>query len=98
MRGPAKPRQPGLPVAVALDALVPRDHCSRDLDARLDLAFVRAWVSGSSPDRGRPSIDPVVFFTRSLVMFFAGVRSERQLLALAADRLSVRWDPRRRPG
>ena len=26
-----------------------------------------------------------------MVMFFEGIRSERQLLAVAADRLSVRW-------
>ena len=40
---------------------------------------------------GRPSIDPVVFFRLQLVMFFEGIRSERQLMRLAADRLSVRW-------
>jgi transposase len=31
-----------------------------------------------------------VFFRLQLVMFFEGIRSERQLLRLAADRLSVR--------
>jgi transposase len=91
MLGPAKPRELGSPVAVSLDALVPRDHFYRYLDARLDLGFVREWVTGAYPDRGRPSIDPVVFFKLYLVMFFEGLRSERQLLALAADRLSVRW-------
>jgi transposase len=91
MLGPAKLRDFGPPVAVSLDALVPRDHFYRYLDARLDLAFVRDWVTDSYPDRGRPSIDPVVFFKLYLVMFFEGLRSERQLLTLAADRLSVRW-------
>jgi transposase len=91
MLGPAKPREFGPPVVVSLEALVPRDHFSRYLDARLDLTFVRDWVKGCSPDRGRPSIDPVVFFKLYLVMVFEGIRSERQLLALAADRLSVRW-------
>ena len=92
MLGPAKPREFGPPIVVSLESLVPRDHVSRSLDARLDLSFVRDWVTGCYPDRGRPSIDPVVFFKRSLVMVFEGVRSERQLLTLAADRLSVRWD------
>jgi transposase len=91
MLGPAKPRELGSPVGVSLDALVPRDHFYRYLDARLDLDFVRDWVKDAYPDRGRPSIDPVVFFKLYLVMFFEGLRSERQLLALAADRLSVRW-------
>ena len=90
MLGPAKPRQLSPPVIVSLDDLVPRDHCSRYLDACLDLTFVRDWVKDADPDRGRPSIDPVVFFKLYLVMFFEGLRSERQLLALAADRLSVR--------
>ena len=91
MLGPAKPRQLGPPVIVSLDALVPRDHFYRHLDARRDLTFVRDWVKDAYPDRGRPSIDPVVFFKLYLVMVFEGLRSERQLLALAADRLSVRW-------
>ncbi len=91
MLGPLKPRHLDPPVVVSLDALVPRDHFYRHLEACLDLAFVRTWVSDAYPSRGRPSIDPVVFFKRSLVMFFEGIRSERQLLALAADRLSVRW-------
>jgi transposase len=91
MLGPVKPRDLGQPVSISLDGLVPRDHFYRYLEARLDLAFVREWVRGCYPDRGRPSIDPVVFFKLYLVMFFEGVRSERQLLALAADRLSVRW-------
>jgi hypothetical protein len=33
----------------------------------------------------------VVFFKLELVMFFEGIRSERQLMCLAADRWSVRW-------
>jgi transposase len=40
---------------------------------------------------GRPSIDPVVFFKLQLVMFFEDIRSERLLMRLVADRLSVRW-------
>ena len=91
MLGPAKPRALGSPISVSLDALIPRDHFYRHLDATLDLGFVRDWVKDAYPDRGRPSIDPIVFFKRSLVMFFEGIRSERQLLTLAADRLSVRW-------
>src|SRR5207244_1920560 len=40
---------------------------------------------------GRPSIDPVVFFRLQLVMFFEGLRSERQLMRVVGDRLSLRW-------
>ena len=90
MLGPAQSRDLGVPVAVSLDRLVPRDHFYRHLERMLDLGFVREWVGDAYSDRGRPSIDPVVFFKLYLVMFFEGIRSERQLLAVAADRLSVR--------
>ena len=71
--------------------LVPRDHFYRHLHKTLDLAFIRALVAPFYAAGGRPSIDPVVFFKLQLIMFFEGIRSERQLVAVAADRLSVRW-------
>ena len=77
--------------AVSLDELVPANHFYRHLDRVVDLSFVRNLVKETYAERGRPSIDPVVFFKLQLVMFFDGIRSERQLMALAADRLSVRW-------
>jgi transposase len=77
---------------VTLDELVPTDHFYRHLDGALDLSFVCDLVQDRYiPDKGRPSIDPVVFFKLQLAMFFEGIRSERALLRLAADRLSVRW-------
>jgi transposase len=78
--------------AHSLDELVPADHFYRHLDRVLDLAFVRALVQDCYvAGIGRPSVDPQVFFRLQLVMFFEGIRSERQLLRHAADRLSVRW-------
>jgi transposase len=91
MLGPTKCRALGDPVTVALDDLVPADHFYRHLDAHLDLSFIRDWIADAYPSIGRPSVDPVVVFKLSLVMVFEGIRSERQLLMLAADRLSVRW-------
>jgi transposase len=91
MLGPAKRRELDHPVTVSLDELVPGDHFYRHLDACLDLSFVRDWVRDAYPTIGRPSIDPVIFFKLYLVLVFEGLRSERQLLMLAADRLSVRW-------
>lgn len=77
--------------ALTLDDLVPADHFYRYLDRAIDLSFVRDLVAGCYAAGGRPSIDPVVFFKLQLVLFFEGLRSERQLLQHAADRLSVRW-------
>src|SRR5687768_8196718 len=76
---------------VSLEDLVPPDHFYRHLERALDLGFVRDLVKGAYADNGRPSIDPVVFFKMQLVLFFEGLRSERQLLRVVADRLSLRW-------
>src|SRR5436190_9260521 len=78
-------------INVSLEELVPQDHFYRDLDQKLDLSFVRSFVEQRYAGTGRPSIDPVVFFKLQLVMFFEGIRSERQLMLQAADRLSVLW-------
>ena len=86
-----KQRSCAPPVAVSLEALVPPDHFYRLLDERLDLSFVRQLVQDTYAATGRPGIDPVVFFKLQLVMFFEGVRSERHLMRVVADRLSVRW-------
>jgi transposase len=78
-------------IQVSLEELVPQGHFYRQLEQTLDLSFVREFVQGTYAGSGRPSIDPVVFFKLQLVMFFEGLRSERQLMRHAADRLSVRW-------
>lgn len=74
-----------------LEELVPADHFYRHLERTLDLGFVRDLVWDAYAERGRPSIDPVVFFKLHLVMVFEGIRSERQLMRVVADRLSLRW-------
>ena len=82
---------------VSLDDLVPADHFYRHLERTLDLGFVRDLVRDAYADIGQPGIDPVVFFKLQLILFFEGLRSERQLMRVVADRLSLRWDPGRRP-
>jgi hypothetical protein len=62
MLGPPKLRCLDQPISVSLEDLVPRDNYYRFLEAKLDLSFVRTWVQELYADRGRPSIDPVVFF------------------------------------
>src|SRR4028118_1215635 len=76
---------------VCLEDLVPKDHFYRHVERKLDLSFVRDLVRTCYAAGGRPSIDPIVFFKLQLVMFFEGIRSERQLMDIAADRLSLRW-------
>ena len=65
-------------VNVSLEDLGPADHFYRHLERTLDLSFVRAFVQQTYAGGEHPSIDPIVFFKLQLVMFFEGLRSERQ--------------------
>jgi transposase len=76
---------------MTLEDLVPADHFYRYLERTLDLGFVRELVRDAYAESGRPSIDPVVFFKLQFILFFEGLRSERQLMRVVADRLSLRW-------
>jgi transposase len=91
MLGPPKLRLLDQPVTVSLEDLVPHDNFYRFLDAKLDLSFVRTWVQDCYAERGRPSIDPVVFFKLQLILFFEGLRSERKLMDTVALNLAHRW-------
>ncbi len=91
MLGPPKSRRLDEPIRVSLEELVPRNHFYRHLERVLDLAFVRDLVRNTYAGIGRPSIDPVVFFKLQLILFFEGLRSERQLTRVVSDRLSLRW-------
>jgi transposase len=91
MLGPAKHRDLDRLIMVSMEALVPSNHFYRHLEATLDLSFIREWVADLYAPIGRPSIDPVTFFKLQLVMFFEGLRSERQLVELASLNLAHRW-------
>src|SRR4051812_27838642 len=91
MLGPPKARRLDDPIAVSLNDLVPPDHFYRHLERELDLGFVRELVRDTYAGIGRPSIDPIVVSKLQLIMFFEGLRSERQLMRVVADRLSLRW-------
>ena len=59
-----KVRQLAPLVQVSLEALVPPDHFYRHLERTLDLSFVRELVQDTYTSKGRPSVDPVVFWHR----------------------------------
>jgi transposase len=80
-----------LPHDISLEELVSKGNFYRRLQSMLDLSFVRELVRPFYAGAGRPSVDPVVFFKLQLVMFFEDLRSERQLMSVVADRLSLRW-------
>jgi transposase len=68
-----KRRSFALLIQISLEELVPQDHFYRHLERTLDLSFVREFVQQTYAVKGRPSIDPVVFFKLQLVMFFEGI-------------------------
>lgn len=77
---------------ISLEQLVPVDNFYRKVEAKLDLSFVRELVKACyASNRGRPSIDPVTFFKLHLIMFFEGIRSERQLMETVTLNLAHRW-------
>ena len=78
MLGPPKVCALDQRIPISLEAFVPKTNFYRHLDAALDLSFVREWVANCYAERGRPSIDPVVFFKLQLILFFEGLRSERK--------------------
>ena len=71
---------------VSLETLVPKDNFYRRVEAKLDLSFVRELVREHyAQHMGRPSIDPGLYSSKlQLIMFFEGIRSERQLVEMAA--------------
>jgi transposase len=90
MLGPPKPRRLDQPIALSLEDLVPRNHFYCHMEAKLNLEFFRDWAQERHADRGRPSIDPFVFFKLQLAMFFEGIRSERKLIEKACLHLAHR--------
>lgn len=77
---------------LTVDNLVPPDNFYRQVETKLDLSFVRELVKDCyASSMGRPSIDPVIFFKLHLIMFFEGIRSERQLMETVNLNLAHRW-------
>jgi transposase len=78
-------------VLISIESFVPKDHFYRHLHRVLDLSFVRDLAADCYATGGRPSIDPEVFFRLQLIMFFSGIRSERQLMEQVSYNLAMRW-------
>ena len=90
MMGTKKRNFEPLPENISLEDLVPEDNFYRRLQRQLDLPFVRDLMENLYAASGRPSVDPEVFFHLQLVMFYEGIRSERELMRIVSDSLSVR--------
>jgi transposase len=83
--------QPALFQMIDLESLVPQGHRLRQIDAALDLSFVREAVAECyTPSRGRPSIDPEL----AIRMMLLGVLydlSDRRLCDEISMHAGFRW-------
>ncbi len=77
---------------VTIEALVPKDHLLRKVEAAIDFEFIRNRVKSLyCPDNGRPAIDPVVLFKMLFIGYLYGIRSERQLARDIQVNVAYRW-------
>jgi transposase len=77
---------------IDLESFVAEDHFLRQIDRVLDLSFIRELTAACYADgKGRPSIDPEVFFRMQLVAYFNGITKDRRLCEQVHDNLAYRW-------
>lgn len=76
---------------ISLDALVPKEHIIRKIDAAIDFSFIYEKVKPLYSSIGKPSIDPVVLFKIILIQYLFGVRSMRQTIQEIEVNLAYRW-------
>jgi transposase len=71
---------------------IPRDHFYSRLETVLDLEFIYELTRPLYADekKGRPSLDPVVFFKITLIGFFENILYDTELEYRLADSLTLR--------
>ena len=83
---------PKAKASIDLESFVAEDHFLRQIDRVLDLSFVRELTAARYADgKGRPSIDPEVFFRMQLVAYFNGITKDRRLCEEVHYNLAYRW-------
>ncbi len=83
---------PKVKTSIDLESFVAAEHYLRRIDRVLDLSFVRDLTAACYADgKGRPSIDPEIFFRMQLVAYFNGITKDRRLCEQVRDNLAYRW-------
>jgi len=84
--------QPKTRTVIDLDSFMPEDHLLRQVDRIVEPAFIRKLTAACYAEgKGRPSIDPVVYFRMLLVAFLYGINSDRRLCEEVHFNLAYRW-------
>lgn len=77
---------------VSIEALVPKEHLLRKIDAAVDFNKIYEFVEDLyCPDNGRPSIDPVVLFKMTLIQHIFGIPSLRRTAEEVRANIYYRW-------
>ncbi len=84
--------EPKTRTVIDLESFMPDDHFLREVDRILDLTFVRKLTASCYAEgKGRPSIDPVVYFRMVLVGYLYGIDQDRRLCEEVHFNLAYRW-------
>lgn len=79
-------------VAVDIEKLVPASHVLRRIDSIIDFSFIDDLVGDLyCLNKGRPSIDPILYFRMILIGYLYGIPSERKLCEDVGYNLAYRW-------
>jgi transposase len=76
---------------VDLDRRVRADHPLRAVRSAVDFGFVRADVARFYGYNGNESVDPEVILKLMFLLFWDGIRSERELMRMLPERLDYLW-------
>lgn len=75
----------------SLSKRIPDDHLLKQLEATIDLSFVRELTALYYSHTGQPSVDPVVLFKMMLLGYLYGITSERRLAEEISLNLAFMW-------
>jgi len=77
--------------SVDLDKRVREDNPLRTITEQIDFTFVRQEVGDCYGYNGNVSVDPAVIMKLMFLLFYDDVASERELMAILAERLDYLW-------
>ena len=75
----------------SIDALVPKNHLVRKIDASIDFNFIYDEVAELYSAFGAPSIDPVVLIKIVMIQYLFGIPSMRQTIREIEVNIAYRW-------
>ena len=75
----------------SIDALVPKNHLIRKIDAAIDFNFIYDEVAELYSASGAPSIDPVVLIKIVMIQYLFGIPSMRQTIREIEVNIAYRW-------